>query len=66
VAFVAIVVPALQQRADWACAVTAAVTAVLCYDWPNQTGLLFSALLAIAVGLMLDPKTAAKQAPHHE
>jgi len=66
VAFVAIVVPALQQRADWACAVTAAVTAVLCYDWPNQTGLLFSALLAIAVGLMLDPKTATKQAPHPE
>lgn len=57
VAFVAIVVPALQKRADWACAATAGVTAVLCYDWPNQTGLLFAALLAIGVGLLLDPKT---------
>lgn len=59
VAFVAIVVPALSKRADWACALTAAVVAVFCYDWPNQTGLLFAALAAIGVGLLLDSNAVA-------
>ncbi|MFK8018475.1 MAG: AzlC family ABC transporter permease [Pseudomonadales bacterium] len=51
VAFVGIVVPSLLTRADWACAATAFACALLTADWPNQTGLLFSALLAIAVGV---------------
>jgi 4-azaleucine resistance transporter AzlC len=51
VAFVGIVVPALKRRADWACAVVAFSSALLTYDWPHQTGLLFSALAAIGVGM---------------
>ncbi len=51
VAFVGIVVPALKRRADWACAVVAFSSALLTYDWPHQTGLLFSSLLAIGVGM---------------
>ncbi|MEM8498745.1 MAG: AzlC family ABC transporter permease [Pseudomonadota bacterium] len=53
VAFVGIVVPSLKHKADWACAATASVSALLTYEWPHQTGLLFSALLAIAVALLL-------------
>jgi len=57
VAFIGIVVPALKNRSHWACATTGAITAVLCHDWPHQTGLLFASLLAIAVGVFLDRKT---------
>ena len=51
VAFVGIVVPLLKARSDWACAVVAFVSALVTHDWPHQTGLLFSSVLAIAVGL---------------
>ena len=51
VAFIGIVVPALKQRADWACAATAFTAALLTHDWPHQSGLLFSSLLAITVGM---------------
>lgn len=54
VAFVGIVVPALKHHAHWACAVTAAVSGVLTFDWPNQSGLLLSALLAILVGIVTE------------
>jgi predicted branched-subunit amino acid permease len=53
VAFVGIVTPALKQRADWACAAVAFIAALLTYDWPHQSGLLFSSLLAICVGMLL-------------
>ena len=58
VAFVGIVVPALKQRADWACAVVAFSSALLTYDWPHQTGLLFSSLVAIAVGMAVAGRSA--------
>ena len=54
VAFVGIVVPLLKHRAHWACALTAVVAAALTYHWPNQIGLLFSSLLAVGVGLLLE------------
>jgi len=57
VAFIGIVVPALKNRSHWACALTGAVTAVLCHDWPHQTGLLFASLLAITLGVFLDRNT---------
>lgn len=57
VAFVGIVVPALKRRADWACAAVAFASALLTYDWPHQTGLLFSSLLAIATGVLLSRGT---------
>lgn len=53
VAFVGIVVPVMKTRADWACASTAMVSALLTFDWPHQTGLLFSSVLAIIVGLIV-------------
>lgn len=53
VAFVGIVVPALKHRADWACAAVAFASALLTYSWPYQSGLLFSSLLAIGVGMLL-------------
>ncbi len=57
VAFVGIVAPALRARADWACAAVAAGVALLAHDWPNQTGLLCAALLAIATGLVVDRRS---------
>lgn len=54
VAFIGIVVPVLKARADWACAITAVVIGIVSYDWPHQSGLLFSAAVAIAVGLLVD------------
>lgn len=53
VAFVGIVVPILQNKAQWACAGVAFFSAILTHAWPHQTGLLFSSLLAIAVGVIL-------------
>ena len=53
VAFVGIVVPALRARADWCCAATAFVSTLFSYSWPHQSGLLFSSVVAIAVGLLL-------------
>jgi len=53
VAFIGIVTPALRRRADWACAVVAFVAAILTHDWPHQSGLLMSSLLAITVGVRL-------------
>lgn len=58
VAFVGIVVPHLKKRADWACALTAGISALLTYDWPHQTGLLFSSLIAIAVGVLVSNKSS--------
>lgn len=53
VAFIGIVVPALRTPSKWACAITAGVAMLLTYDWPHQTGLLFSSLVAITVGVMI-------------
>lgn len=61
VAFVGIVVPLLKARADWACAVVAFVSALLTHTWPHQSGLLFSSLLAIAVGLWLGKGSRARE-----
>lgn len=56
VAFVGIVIPNLRRHADWACAVTAGVTAILTYHWPHQIGLLFSSVVAIGVAMLLEVK----------
>ncbi|ANG65137.1 hypothetical protein A8C75_06975 [Marinobacterium aestuarii] len=54
VAFIGIVVPALQSRAQWACAFSAGVCSLLTWDWPHQSGLLLTALVAITVGGVLE------------
>lgn len=51
VAFIGIVVPHLKLPSHWICAIVAAVSGILTYQWPHQTGLLFSALLAIVLGV---------------
>jgi len=56
VAFTGIVVPLLRDKSQWACAGVASVTALFTHDWPHQSGLLFSSLLAIAVGVALSPR----------
>jgi 4-azaleucine resistance transporter AzlC len=56
VAFVGIVTPALKLRADWACAAVAFVSSLLTFDWPHQSGLLFSSILAICIGMLLSRK----------
>ncbi len=53
-AFIGIVIPILTNRADWACAITATACTLVSYDWPNKTGLLFSSLIAIGVGLFIE------------
>jgi 4-azaleucine resistance transporter AzlC len=60
VAFVGIVTPALKQRADWACAAVAFISALLTYDWPHQTGLLVSSLAAIGAGLLLSKEAVSE------
>lgn len=61
VAFVGIVTPALKHRADWACAAVAFASSLLTYDWPHQSGLLFSSLLAICVGMLLSQRRDAHE-----
>ncbi len=60
VAFVGIVVPILKNKAQWACAVTAFFSSLLTYSWPHQSGLLFSSLVAILVGVLLSRKNSGK------
>ena len=52
--FIAIVVPALKERADVAAALTGGLTAVLLNGLPYKLGLVIGALLGIAVGVLVD------------
>ena len=61
VAFIGIVVPCLHNRATLACALTAGVLSLITYDWPHKTGLLFSAVAAIAVAMYLESKQSESQ-----
>lgn len=56
VAFIGIIVPILKNYAQWACAITASISALFTFDWPHQTGLMFSSFLAIFVGVLLSYK----------
>jgi 4-azaleucine resistance transporter AzlC len=51
VAFIGIVVPHLKLSSHWICAIVAGVSGILTYQWPHQTGLLFSSILAIVMGV---------------
>lgn len=64
VAFIGIVVPNLKLPSHWICALVAIVGGLLTYRWPHQTGLLFSSLLAIAVGVISENHFAAKGEKH--
>jgi predicted branched-subunit amino acid permease len=72
VAFIGIVVPNLKLPSHWLCAITAAVSGLLTYQWPHQTGLLLSSLVAIVVGVITENRLTAKsriilhKGNHHE
>jgi 4-azaleucine resistance transporter AzlC len=52
--FIAIVVPALKEKADLAAALTGGVTAVLFIGLPYKLGLVIGALLGITAGVLVD------------
>lgn len=56
VAFIGIVVPCLHNRATLACAIVAGGLSLITYQWPHKTGLLFSAVVAIAVAMYIEHK----------
>jgi 4-azaleucine resistance transporter AzlC len=51
---IAVVVPALKERADVAAALTGGITAVLLINLPYKLGLVIGALLGIAIGMIVD------------
>lgn len=59
-AFIAIVVPSLRHTGHVLCAVTACCLAVITFDWPYKTGLLFSSLMAIAIGVLTEQRLKKK------
>lgn len=54
--FIALVVPALKDRASLAAAVVAGVIGLLTINFPYKTGLLAAALIGILTGLVLERK----------
>jgi predicted branched-subunit amino acid permease len=54
--FIALVVPALKDRAGVVAALAGGVTAVLAVDLPLRLGLLFAALVGILAGLLCEAK----------
>ena len=54
--FIALVVPALKDRAATAAAVTAGVVGLLTFNFPYKTGLLLSALVGIMAGMGVEWK----------
>ncbi|MGA2502834.1 MAG: AzlC family ABC transporter permease [Anaerolineales bacterium] len=56
--FIAVVVPALKDKAGVAAAVTAALVGLLTFDFPFKTGLLVAAFIGILIGLMVEGRTA--------
>ena len=56
--FIALVVPALKDRASIAAAAVAALVGLLAAGLPYKTGLLAAALIGIAVGLLVERRRA--------
>jgi predicted branched-subunit amino acid permease len=52
--FIALVVPALRDRASLAAALVAGVVGVAAFSFPYKTGLLLAALVGILTGLLLE------------
>lgn len=65
VAFIGIVVPSLKLPPQWYCTITAGVCAIITYHWPYQTGLLFSAFLAIIVGVATEEFSQSAHIKEH-
>jgi 4-azaleucine resistance transporter AzlC len=56
--FIAIVVPALKDKAGVAAAVTAALVGMLTFGFPFKTGLLVAAFIGILTGLVVEGRPA--------
>lgn len=56
--FIALVVPALKDRPSVAAAITAGIVGLLTVNFPYKTGLVLAALCGIAVGLLLEKRSA--------
>jgi len=54
--FIAVVVPALKDRAAVAAALVAGVVGLLALGFPYKTGLLLAALIGILIGLLIEGK----------
>lgn len=54
VAFIGVVVPLLKGPATWVCALSAFVLSLITRDWPYQSGLLFTMLMAIAIAMLVN------------
>ena len=52
--FLALVFPALADRASWAAAVVAGITAVFAANLPYNSGLIVAALIGILIGLLVE------------
>ena len=48
------VVANIKLPSQWLCAIVAAISGVLTYSWPHQSGLLFSSIFAIAIGVSFE------------
>ncbi len=55
--FIALVVPALKDRAGVAAALSAGLIGLLATNFPYKTGLLAAALIGILTGLVVEGKT---------
>ena len=55
--FIALVIPALKDKAGVAAAVTAALVGVLTLGFPFKTGLLVAAFLGILIGLLMEGRS---------
>jgi predicted branched-subunit amino acid permease len=52
--FIALVVPALKDRASVAAALVAGLVGLLAFNFPYKTGLLLAALIGIITGLVME------------
>ncbi len=56
--FIALVVPALKDRASIAAAIVAALVGLLAAGLPYKTGLLLAALIGITAGMLVEARRA--------
>jgi 4-azaleucine resistance transporter AzlC len=61
--FIALVVPALKDRASLAAALSAGVVAVFAAGWPYKLGLMAAAISGIAVGLLCESSARTARRP---
>lgn len=54
--FIALIVPALKDRASIAAAIVAALVGLLAAGWPYKTGLLAAALIGIVTGMLVEAR----------